>query len=104
MEHIVQFAIGIDDNAIVKKIEESAEKQIVANIEQQVRDKLFEAHYYGRHADKDSPLSDYSKRLIEGFLEKNKEEILEKTAVYLAEKLARSKTGKALLSGNAESV
>ena len=104
MEHIVQFAIGIDDNAIVKKIEESAEKQIVANLEQQVRDNLFEANYYGRHADKNSPLGDYSKRLIESFLEKNKEEILEKTAVYLAEKLARSKAGKAMLSGNTESV
>lgn len=103
MEHIVQFAIGIDDDVIRKRIEERAEKQIVENIEQQVRDQLFESYYRGR-ADKNSPLSDYSKRLIEGFLEKNKEEILEKTAVYLAEKLARSKAGKALLSGNAESV
>ena len=103
MEHIVQFAIGIDDDGIRKRIEERAEKQIVENIEQQVRDQLFESYYRG-HADKNSPLSDYSKRLIENFLEKHKDEMLEKAAAYLAEKLARSKAGKALLSGDTESV
>ena len=103
MEHIVQFAIGIDDNAIVKKIEESAEKQIIKSIEKTIRNKLFEVPYY-RADTEDSHLSDYSRRLVESFLEKNKEELLEKAAVYLAEKLARSKAGKALLSGNTESV
>lgn len=103
MEHIVQFAIGIDDDGIRKRIEASAEKQITENIERQVRDQLFEA-YYGLHADENSPLSDYSKRLIENFLEKHKDEMLEKAATYLAEKLARSKAGKALLEGNAERV
>ena len=97
MEHIVQFAIGIDDNAIVKRIEESAEKQIIQSIEQSVRNKLFESSYYRGNADERSPLSDYSKRLIEIFLEKHKDEILEKAAAHLAEKLARSKAGKALL-------
>lgn len=104
MEHIVQFAIGIDDDGIRKRIEERAENQIVENIEQQVRDHLFESYYYKGHADKNSPLSDYSKRLIENFLEKHKDEMLEKAAAYLAEKLARSKAGKALLEGNAERV
>mgnify|MGYP002508119774 CR=1 FL=1 len=104
MEHIVQFAIGIDDDGIRKRIEERAEKQIIENIEQQVRDSLFETHYYRADADENSPLSDYPKRLVEGFLEKNKDEILEKAAAYLAEKLAKSKAGKALLSGNTESV
>lgn len=103
MEHIVQFAIGIDDDAITKKIEERAEEQIIKSIEKTVRNKLFESHYYRADADENSPLSDYSKRLVEGFLEKNKDEILEKAAAYLAEKLAKSKAGKALLSGNTES-
>ena len=104
MEHIVQFAIGIDDDGIRKRVEERAEKQIVENIEQQVRDQLFESYYCIGHADKNSPLSDCSKRLIENFLEKHKDEMLEKAAAYLAEKLARSKAGKALLDGNAERV
>lgn len=99
MEHIVQFAIGIDDEGIRERIAENAEKQIIKNIEQQVRNKLFESPYYGRNADEKSPLNDYSKRLIESFLEKHKDEIFEKAAVHLAEKLARSKAGKALLEG-----
>ena len=32
MEHIIQFAVGIDDNAIVKRVEEQAEKQIVETL------------------------------------------------------------------------
>ena len=99
MEHIVQFAIGIDDEAIKEAITENAEKQIIKNIEQQVRDKLFTAQYWNGHADKDSPLNAFSKNIIDNFLEKHKEELLEKTANYLADKLMRSKAGKALLEG-----
>lgn len=91
MEHIVQFAIGIDDEAIVDRVTENAEAQIIKDIEQQVRNRLFEARYYGRNADKDSPLNDYSKRVIDGFLEKHKDEIIEKAAKYLAGKLMNSK-------------
>jgi molybdenum-dependent DNA-binding transcriptional regulator ModE len=97
MEHIVQFAIGIDDEGIKERITESAEKQIIKDIEQQVRNKLFESSYYGRNANENSPLNDYSKRLIESFLEKHKDEILEKAATHLAEKLVRTKAAKALL-------
>lgn len=97
MEHIVQFAIGIDDYGIKKRITEQAEKQIIQNIEQAIRDKLFQSSYYGGHANEKSPLSAYSERLIESFLEKHKDEILEKTAIHLAGKLARTKAGKALL-------
>lgn len=94
MEHIVQFAIGIDDKAIVDRVTENAEAQITKDIEQQVRNSLFEARYYGRNADKDSPLNDYSKRIIDGFLEKHKDEIIEKTAEYLAGRLMHSKVVK----------
>lgn len=97
MEHIVQFAIGIDDDGIKKRITENAEKQIIQNIEQSVRNQLFESHYYRRDADENSPLSEYSKRLIGNFLEKHKDEILEKAAVHLAEKLVRTKAAKSLL-------
>lgn len=98
MEHILQIAIGVDDEAIKERVAESAEKQITKNIEQMVKNKLFEG-YYGRNADERSALSEYSKRLLDDFLERHKDEILEKAAVYLAEKLARSKAGKSLMQG-----
>lgn len=97
MEHIVQFAIGIDDEGIKKRITEQAEKQIIGNIEQSVRNKLFVSNYYGGNANEKSPLSAFSERLIENFLEKHKDEILEKTAIHLAGKLVRTKAAKAIL-------
>lgn len=98
MEHIIQFAVGVDDEAIRNRVVAAAEEQIIKDIEQQVRDKLFSANYYGRHADEKSPLSDYSKNLINEFLEKHSEEIVDKTAVYLADKLSRTKKAKEILN------
>lgn len=40
MEHIVQFAIGIDDEAIVKRVTQVAEKQIVKAIQEKAEDQL----------------------------------------------------------------
>ena len=97
MEHIIQFAVGIDDNAIRDSVTKNAEKQIIQSIERQVRNRLFESNYYGRDADEKSRLNGYSEKIIENFFEKHKAEIIEKAAVHLADKLARTKAGKALL-------
>ena len=55
MEHIVQFAIGIDDEAIRKRIAESAEKQIVASIKEDVESILFNYEYYSGKINKNNP-------------------------------------------------
>lgn len=48
MEHIVQFAIGIDDEAIKKNLEKSAVKQITKNIQADVETAMFNSRYnYG---------------------------------------------------------
>ena len=96
MEHIVQFAISIDDQTIAEKIEKNAEKEIIKHIEQQVRNGLFE-HYYSRDADEKSGLNAYSQSIVENFLKKHKDEIVEKAAAFLAEKLVRTKAGKEAL-------
>ena len=41
MEHIIQFGITIDDDAIKKNIEEKATKQVVDSISQSTKDRLF---------------------------------------------------------------
>lgn len=99
MEHIVQFAIGIDDDAIVKKVSEHAEKEIIKNLEQQVANKIFQAYYYSQNADpKHDKLSSFSERIVLNFLEENKEALLSKAAAILADRLARSKKGKEILN------
>lgn len=96
MEHIVQFGISIDDSYIKQQVEDSAKKQIIDGIKQDVCNKLFTA-YYRTNATPNDPLSSFSINIINEFLEKNKEVILEKAAEHLADKLSRTKAGKALL-------
>lgn len=98
MEHIVQFAIGIDDEGITKRVAETAEKTILKELKQEVANKIFESAYYRDKADPErDPLSYFSKSIVENMLEENKEYILDKASKLLAEKLVRSKAGKELL-------
>lgn len=98
MEHIIQFAIGIDDERIAQSVEKSAEKTIVKDIEAQVANKLFENRYYGRDADpaRDN-LSEFSRLIVSDMLHENKDAIVDKAAQYLAEKIARSKAGEEVI-------
>lgn len=99
MEHIVQFAISIDDAAITARVSENAEKEIIKDLKQQVANKLFESRsYYKKNADpKNDPLSEFTKEIIYAFLEENKNAIIENASKMLAEKLARTKAGKEIL-------
>lgn len=101
MEHIVQFAIGMDDNAIKQRVEDAAVKTIIDNIQQEVRDKLFTPCDYSRSRSKPGdPLSEYSKNLVNDFLSENKDELLDKAALYLADRLCRTKAAKDIISKN----
>ena len=88
MEHIVQFAVSIDDNAITARVSENAEKEIIKDLKQQVANKLFESRYYRRNVDpKNDPLSEFAKEIVYAFLEENKNVIIENASKMLAEKL-----------------
>ena len=99
MEHIVQFAVSIDDNAITQYVTKNAEKEIIKDLKQQVANRLFESRYYRSNADPErDPLSEWAKEeIIDAFLEKNKDKIISEAAKELAIKLARTKAGKAIL-------
>lgn len=94
MEHIVQFAVGIDDDAIVKRIEKYATEQITTELKQQVANKLFASYnYYRRNANPETdPLSDYAISLFKDFIEDHKEEIIEKVVNMLSSKMMKSRT------------
>ncbi len=75
MEHIVQFAIGIDDNAIRKVVESTAEKQIIDDIRQQVLDKMLEKSGWGAynsHAKPEDPLQAWVCQEIISFMAEHK--------------------------------
>ena len=96
MEHIVQFAIGIDDDAIIKRVEERAEKVIIDELHKKVEGAFFAKSYYGNPTNEPGA---WSERLFMDFLAEHKTEILECAGKYLAEKLSKTKAGRELLSG-----
>lgn len=94
MEHIVQFAIGIDDDVIRQRVEQSAEKTIIQQLTNDIKKTFYKTDYYGRPSNKPS---DFILEKIESFLKDNRDDILEMAADKIAEKLARSKRGKEIL-------
>lgn len=93
MDHIIQFAIGIDDDRIVKLVEDNASKQIIGDLKQQVANRIFSAYYYGQNANPSTDkLSDLSVQIVSDFLKDNKDVIVERASELLADKMLKSKT------------
>lgn len=92
MEHILQFAIYIDDDAIVKRIEENAEKNITDEIKQEVMKLMFEYNpYSGKRLEYPT---NWTRIQVESFLNDHKDEIIQCAGNILAEKLLRTKAVK----------
>ena len=102
MEHIVQFAIGIDDEAIKKNISEHAEKTITEQLLNDVEKIVFDTDSWGRTVNKNR-VSSFTERQFEKFLEDNRGDILEIAGKYLADKLVRTKRGKEILENVTDS-
>lgn len=92
-EHILQFAISIDDEAIRKAVMARAEKEIVKTITQNIEAHLFE-NRYGRNIG----LNERSEKIVEDWLNDHKSEIIDKAAEHLADKLSRTKAAKEMLT------
>lgn len=92
MEHIIQFGITIDDDAIKKHIEEKATKQVVDSISQSIKDRLF--RYNGFSYD--------AQEMFAELLEKYKDEIIEKATAQVVDSIKRSKKYKEALAKVAE--
>lgn len=89
MEHIVQFAIGIDDEAIRKSIRETAKKQIVEDIKRDLEGEIFHFDYYRK--DEKLGLSIASRDIVQNVLEGHKNEIIELAAAMLLEYMKKTK-------------
>lgn len=97
MEHIVQFAINIDDDRIRKIIEETAEKQIIEEIKKEVERSIFQSYYSGG-INKGHLQMWATDKLINSIIEENKEQIIEQAVKSLADKLGRTKMAKEKLA------
>lgn len=86
MEHIIQFGVTIDDDAIRKNIEANALDAVVNAFVGEMKRNLPKT-YYGNNVDWRAVAS----RCVEDFVERNKEEIMEIAADRLVEKVKRTK-------------
>ena len=87
MEHIVQFAIGIDDEAIRKRIEASAENQIIDSIKSDVTDQIFRKSNWKNETQLHSWVKDI---VVEAILE-HKDDIIKSAAMELCDYMKRTK-------------
>lgn len=94
MEHIIQFAIGIDDKAIRERVEANAERTIIEDIKKDVKDHLYMKNSWG--AGYLNQPSNYFNDKITEFINENKDEIIALAAKNLAERLAKTKAAKEL--------
>lgn len=102
MEHIFNIAINMDDETIKRQVAEKAEKEIMANLQREVGQVIFErtSYYaYGRNNKgyNENNLSGWAKNQFDNFLKEHKNEIIAGAAKELADRLARTKAGKAIL-------
>ena len=101
MEHILQFAIGIDDDKIREEVESNASNQIVKQIKQDITNKIFSSRIYKGNASAiEDPLSQMSKDIVRDFLNENRDRIISLASKELAERILKSKASKALIENH----
>lgn len=100
VEHIVTLAINIDDDKIIRGIEEAAKAQIIRELKSDFIKAIFQSRYsWNKHEDEVDyhSVNDWVSRELDSFLEENKTAIIEAAGKYLCEKLARTKAVKEMV-------
>ena len=93
MEHILQFGINIDDDAIIKAIESKVANEVKAEIKQAVKNKLF------------TSWGDYTpnmREIVREVVVEYKEDIISSASEDVANSMKRSKKYKEALAGIVE--
>ena len=105
--HNFNVVICVEDEAIIKNVQETAEKTILNNITQAVLDVISEKRYGYRSSGRDySPLKRMVGDKVDEILVKHKDEIIDGAINELASRLNRSKAVKEavkeMLNGESE--
>ena len=98
MEHIVQFAIGIDDEAIKKRIEQTAEKQIVDSIKEDISDMIFQKNRWND----EKCLQSWVRGVVVEAVMAHKDDIIREAASQLCEYMKRTKAVREAVAGAVE--
>lgn len=90
MEHIVQFAFSIDDQAIQNRLEKSAYNDIINKLMEDCINHLPKIGYPKQYVNWDQLTHD----MLENFISEHKNEIIESAATKLKESFVRTKAFK----------
>lgn len=99
-EHIVQIGVCVDDDAIARGVQQSAEKEVIKMICEKVESVICGKYGYSySRINKDdlTPLRNIVEQKVDEIINENKQYILDSASKILADRLARSKAGKAIL-------
>lgn len=88
MEHIVQFAISIDDKTIQNRIEEYAYADVLNKLTKNAVDSVFS---YTNAYSRENMWKTMMEEALQSFLEERKDEIIDKAANMLADRFQRTK-------------
>ena len=90
MDHLVQFTISIDDKHIAQMVEKEASKALMDEVIKVCKSQIGgEANYWG--SGEPGPML---KKALDDFMADNREEIIDRAADKLAERLSRTKVVK----------
>lgn len=92
MEHIVQFAIGLDDNAIRERIEKRAEEHILKELTQDTKAVIYKRNAYSTGFSNEPTIFFNDK--LDAFFKENEDKIIKMAAERLADRLSRTKKAK----------
>lgn len=98
MEHIVQFAIGIDDEAIKKRIEESATKQVTDKLKEQITGTILRKSDYSWGNNGSMTLTRNGEDIVKDVMEQYKDEIIAGAIKVVADSIKNSKKYRAVLA------
>lgn len=105
MEHILQFAVDIDDQKIINTIESNAVKQVLDGMKIDILNRIFSKGYYNSKAvdidyqghvklSPEAELSSFAKNIIQNSINDLKPEIINAAADKLVESYKRTKAWK----------
>lgn len=81
MEHIIQFGITVDDEEIKRMISQKASEQVVKEVRKELKIDTYNSSYVTRICNEE----------ITNIMLEHKDEIIERTAQLLVERLYRTK-------------
>lgn len=89
-EHIFTIAVDVDDEAIRNGIIKGVENQVV----EAIKEELFDRDHYGRRKKLSNRFVDKLMEVTKGFIDENKEFIIQEVIKTISEKIYRSKAFK----------